>query len=154
MSFAWFQVWGRIRLLYGNARLAERRGVVAVGDLIAEIVAHGTRPRIGCVGSSGLVVDAPTAVQLQSPRYLQKGLNVRSGWKLAIWNKFQRKLLTFHGGPRCQPLTDHIRQRVLLLARIQAFPVLAIVSPEGPRGPAELLLNFVIASRNVLGEGK
>jgi hypothetical protein len=43
---------------------------------------------------------------------------------------------------------------VLRLARIQAFPVLAIVSPEGPRGPAELLLNFVIAFRNVLGEGK
>jgi len=43
---AWFQVRGRAWPLHRNARLTERREIAAVGDLIAEVVAHGTRLRI------------------------------------------------------------------------------------------------------------
>src|SRR5258708_38625043 len=47
-----FQVWGGVWPLHWNASLTEGREIVAVRDVIAEVVAHGPSP----VGISGRVI--------------------------------------------------------------------------------------------------
>src|SRR5207245_10377677 len=42
------QVWGRMWPLHWNASLSKGREIIAVRDVIAEIVAHGTTPRTVC----------------------------------------------------------------------------------------------------------
>jgi hypothetical protein len=54
-----------------SADLAERREIVAVGDVVSEVVAHGGS--IGsCIGSIALVVNDRTVLQLQPRRDLRE----------------------------------------------------------------------------------
>jgi hypothetical protein len=47
--FAWFEVWGCVRPCHGDAGLTKRREVVAIGDVVAVIVAHTGFPRAATV---------------------------------------------------------------------------------------------------------